>query len=83
MEDVQGSVSVGLCPSQYKSTRRIKEAVRIRKEGRQMTILELGRGQLHAKPHVRPISCHIASLLWQEPEEEMNKVLLMKVSGRD
>jgi len=47
------------------------------------TILELGRGQLHAKPHVRPISRHVASLSWQEPEEELNKLVLMKVFGRD
>jgi len=26
--------------------------------------------------------CHVASLSWQEPEEELNK-LLMKVSDRD
>ena len=45
--------------------------------------LEPGRGQLHAEPHVRPISCHVASLSWQEPEEELNKLLLMKVSDRD
>jgi len=49
------------------------------------TILDLepGRGQLHAEPHVRPISCQVASLSWQEPEEELNKLLLMKVSDRD
>jgi len=46
-------------------------------------ILEPGRGELHAEPHVRPISCNIASLSWQEPEEELNKLLLMKVSDRD
>jgi len=46
-------------------------------------ILEPGRGQLHAEPHVRPTSCHVASLSWQEPEEELNKLLLMKVSDRD
>jgi len=28
-------------------------------------------------------SCHVASLSWQEPEEELNKLLLMKVSDRD
>ena len=28
-------------------------------------------------------SCHIASLSWQGPEEELNKLLLMKVSDRD
>jgi len=39
--------------------------------------------ELHAEPHVRPISCHVASLSWQEPEEELNKLLLMKVSDRD
>ena len=48
-----------------------------------MMILEPGRGQLHADPHVRLISCHIASLSWQEPEQELNKLLLMKVSDRD
>jgi len=42
-----------------------------------------GRWELHAEPHVRPISCHVASLSWQEPEEELNKLLLMKVSDRD
>jgi len=49
---------------------------------RETTIVEPGRGQLHAEPHVRPITCHVASLSWQEPEEELNKLLLMKVSGR-
>jgi len=43
------------------------------------TVLEPGRGQLY----VRPISCHITSLPWQELEEELNKLLPMKVSGRD
>jgi len=41
-----------------------------------MTILEPGQGQLHAEPHIRPISCHVASLSWQEAEE-LNKLLLM------
>jgi len=50
---------------------------------RRTAILEPGRGELHAEPHVRPISCHVASLSWQEPEEELNKLLLMKVSDRD
>jgi len=39
------------------------------------------RGQLHAEPHVWPISCHITSLSWQELEEELNKLLWMKVVG--
>jgi len=50
---------------------------------RRTAILEPGRGQLHAEPHVRPISCHVASLSWQEPEEELNKLLLMKSLIRD
>jgi len=33
---------------------------------------EPGRGQLYTEPHVRPISCDVASLPWQEPEEELN-----------
>jgi len=45
-------------------------------------ILEPGRGQLHAEPHVQPISCHVASLSWQEPED-LVILLLMKVSDRD
>jgi len=45
-------------------------------------IVEPGRGQLHAESHVRPISCHVASLSWQEPEEKLNKLVLMKVSDR-
>ena len=40
-------------------------------------------GELHDEPHVRLISCHVASLSWQESEEELNKLLLMKVSDRD
>jgi len=32
---------------------------------------EPGRGQLHTEPHVRQISCHVTSLPWQEPEEEL------------
>ena len=51
--------------------------------GRRTAIFEPGRGELHAEPHVRPISCHVASLSWQEPEVELNKLLLMKVSDRD
>ena len=50
---------------------------------RRTAILEPERGELHAEPHVRPISCHVASPSWQEPEEELNKLLLMKVSDRD
>ena len=49
---------------------------------RRTAIVEPGRGELHAEPHVRPISCHVASLSWQELEEELNK-LLLKVSDRD
>jgi len=44
---------------------------------------EPGQGELHAEPHVWPISCHVTSLSRQEPEEELNKLLLMKVSDRD
>jgi len=47
-----------------------------------IVLLEPGRRQLHAEPHVRPISCHVASLSWQEPEE-LNRLLPMKVSGTD
>jgi len=50
---------------------------------RRTAIIEPGRGELHTEPHVRPISCHVASLSWQETEEELNKLLLMKVSDRD
>lgn len=28
-------------------------------------------------------SCRVTSLSWQEPEEELNKLLPRKVSGRD
>jgi len=49
---------------------------------RRTAIVEPGRGELYAEPHVRPISCHVASLSWQELEEELNK-LLLKVSDRD
>jgi len=45
------------------------------------TILEPGRGQLHAKSHIPLISCHVTCLSWQEPKEELNKFLLIKVSG--
>ena len=34
-------------------------------------------------PYVRPICCHVTFLSWQEPEEELNKLLLMNVSGSD
>ena len=30
-----------------------------------------------------PICCHAASLSWQELEEELNKLRLMKVSDKD
>jgi len=40
---------------------------------RRTTILEPGRGELHAELHVRPISCHVVSLSWQEPEEEIEE----------
>jgi len=50
---------------------------------REMTFCEPGRGQLHAEPHVRPISCHVTSLSWLgTEEEELNKLLLLKVSDR-
>jgi len=32
---------------------------------------EPGRGQLHTESHVRQISCHVTSLPWQEPEEDL------------
>jgi len=32
------------------------------------------RFPVHAEPYVRPISCHITFLSWQEPEEELNKL---------
>ena len=35
---------------------------------------EPGRGHLHTEPHIRPISCHITSLSWQELEEELRGV---------
>ena len=33
---------------------------------------EPGRGQLYTEPHVRPISCHVTSLPWQQLEELNN-----------
>jgi len=39
---------------------------------------ELGWGQLYTEPHARPISCHVTSLPWQEPEEELNKFFWRK-----
>ena len=48
---------------------------------RGMTILEWG--QLHTKPHIWLISCRVTALTWQELEEELNKLLLTKVSVRD
>jgi len=36
---------------------------------------EPGREQLHIEPHVRPISCYITSLPWQEPDEELLDIL--------
>jgi len=50
---------------------------------RRSTIDESRREQLHTQPHVQPISCHITTLPWQELEEELNKLLLMKISDRD
>jgi len=41
---------------------------------------EPGRGQLHTEPHTRPISCHVTTLSCQEPEEQLDKLLLTKVS---
>jgi len=38
---------------------------------------DLGR---HTEPHTRPISCHVTSLPWQEPEEELNKLLLTNLT---
>jgi len=52
----------------------------IRKEGQQSII---AMRQLHNVPHVWPISCHVTTLPWQEPEEELNKRLLMNISDRD
>jgi len=39
-------------------------------------------GQLHPS-HARPISSNVASLPWQELEEELNKLRLTKVSDRN
>jgi len=36
---------------------------------------------IHAEPYVQQISCHVTFLSWQEPEEDLKKLLLMKVSG--
>ena len=47
------------------------------------TNYKAGGGQLYAEPHVRQISCHVASLPCQEPEQELNKLLLTKFSDRD
>jgi len=41
---------------------------------------EPGRGQLHTEPRMRPTSCYVTSLPWQEPEEQSNKLLMTKVS---
>jgi len=46
-------------------------------------ILEPRQGQLHAEPRCTTISCNVASLSWQEPEEELIILLLMKVSDTD
>jgi len=43
-----------------------------------MVFNELGRGQLYPEPHVRPSSCHVTSLLWQELEEELNIFRLLQ-----
>jgi len=39
--------------------------------GSNVTFYEPGWGQLHTEPHVQQISCHVTSLPWQEPEEEL------------
>jgi len=44
---------------------------------------EPGRGQLHTEPQTRLISCHVASLPWQELEEELNTLLLTKLVDGD
>jgi len=46
-------------------------------------VREHGRGQLHTEPHMQSISYHVTALPWQDPEEELNKLLLTKVSDRD
>jgi len=61
-----------------KSTTWIKEAVHIRKEGRQSLNRDEGS---YTMSHT--YDRFLASLSWQEPEEELNKLLLMKVSDRD
>jgi len=38
---------------------------------------------VHTEPHMRSISSHVASLPRQEPEKELNKLLLTKVSDRE
>jgi len=35
----------------------------------------MNRDEASYTPHVRPISCHVTSLPWQEPEEELNNFL--------
>jgi len=49
-----------------RATRQIKEAGHILDEGWRSI------RQLYTEPHVRPISCHVTSLPWQELQEESN-----------
>jgi len=42
-----------------------------------------GRRSMNSdKGSYTPMSCHVTSLPWQEPDEELNKLLLMKTRGQ-
>jgi len=58
-----------------RSTRWIREVVDIRKEGRRSMNRDEGS-------YTPSNAYNVASLPWQEPKEELNKLLLVKVSDR-
>ena len=42
-----------------------------------------GSYTVHTEPNVQPISCHISTIPWQEPEEANVNNILQTVSDKD
>jgi len=77
--DVSSSHTLGQQIKTEVSDALTKQYIRpIRKDGR----CSIHRDEGSYEPHIQPISCHVASLPWQEPEEEFNNLILTKRSKR-
>jgi len=76
-------VCVAQCVAALVPVHRILDTESDRRNQGGTMFYEPRQGQLHTEPHIRPISCHVASLPGHELEEELNTLFLSKVSDRD